>query len=481
MEYAQALESLSVVDPDHTAPSAGAALASPRNRHLLEYVSEDPFGAHVFPGDIPGYRPSRFLADLDAQLADSAPIHLWSYIPTCSYRCRFCQYPVVLVKGEPSVTARKAAEWVSLNIREARLWLERVPNLRTAPIGEFNVFGGTPSLLPPDAIAELLGFYRRNFNFTADTTIRFEGDPTTMTRELLEFLYEQGCTKLSCGVQSFDDPVLAQSGRPHTAETCLEFIANAQDIGFDWISVDLMYGLLDQTVASVERDLAYILKTGVTAVVCTKLHLKSYAETRTGVAGEKPAAWQIPAYRERLAEQGHRWPTLGEQYQMRDVLARGLTAGGYVEHPTMYFAQRGKGPEKWKSIMVDQDRQEAEVAIGLGGSSSCRTSEAITDVRWDAYTAAVSAGEVPLGSATRFDEAGQEARAIKMALSSCVPVSEALHRERFPGRSLFAEPWLSRFASLADRGLVTVDREAGRIALTEVGATLVEAVINTEL
>jgi oxygen-independent coproporphyrinogen-3 oxidase len=481
MEYEQALESLSVVDPDYPAPTAGDALASPANRHLLEYVSEDPFGAHVFPGDIADYRPSAFLRDLDAQLADSAPIHLWSYIPTCSYRCRFCQYPVVLVKGEPSVTARKAAEWVSLNIKEARLWLERVPNLRSVPIGEFNVFGGTPSLLPPSAIASLLDFYRENFNFTPDTAIRFEGDPTTLTPELLEFLYAQGCTKLSCGVQSFDDPVLEQSGRPHTAETCLAFIRNAQSIGFEWISVDLMYGLLDQTVASVERDLQVILDTGVTAVVCAKLHLKSYADTRTGVAGEKPAAWQIPSYRERLVSQGHRWPTLGEQYQMRDVLARGLSAGGYLEHPTMYFAQRGKGPEKWKSIMVDQDKQEAEVAIGLGGSSSCRASEAITDVRWDGYTRSVESGEVPLGSATRFDDAGREARAIKMALSSCQPLSETLHRSRFPGRSLFAEPWNGRFESLADRGLVTIDREAGEITLTEVGTTLVEAVINTEL
>jgi coproporphyrinogen III oxidase-like Fe-S oxidoreductase len=477
--YERALESLSVIDPAYPAPEVAEVLRAPGNEHLLDYVTEDPFGAHVFPGNIPDHPPESFLRDLDAQLAGSAPIHLWSYIPTCSYRCRFCQYPVVLVKGEPSVTERKAAQWVDLNVREARLWLEQVPNLASVPIGEYNVFGGTPSLLPQAAIAELLGFYRDNFAFTKDTAIRFEGDPTTMTRELLEFLYAQGCTKLSCGVQSFDDPVLEQSGRPHTAETCLEFIRNAQEIGFEWISVDLMYGLLDQTVASVERDLAYILDTGVTAVVCAKLHLKSYADTRTGVAGEKPAAWQIPEYRDRLVRQGHRWPTLGEQYQMRDVLARGLTAGGYVEHPTMYFAQRGKGPEKWKAIMVDQDKQEAEVAIGLGGSSSCRASEAITEVRWDGYTRAVESGAVPLGSATRFDADSREARAIKMALSSCRPVSDTLHRERFPGHSLFASPWRERFESLRDRGLVTIG--ADTVALTETGTTLVEAIINTEL
>jgi coproporphyrinogen III oxidase-like Fe-S oxidoreductase len=480
-KYERALESLHVVDDAYPVPHVADVLASPENRHLLEYVTEDPFGAHVFPGNVPGYRPDDFLADLDTQLADSKPIHLWSYIPTCSYRCRFCQYPVVLVKGQPDVVRSKAAKWADLNMLEAQLWLKKVPSLASVPIGEFNVFGGTPSLLPPEAIARLLGFYRQNFNFTPDTTIRFEGDPTTMTRELLACLAALGCTKVSCGVQSFNDRVLEQCGRPHTAETCLEFIRNAQRAGFEWISVDLMFGLLDQTVASVEQDLHHVAETGLTAVVCAKLHLRSYADTRTGVSGEKPAAWQIAGYRDRLARDGHHWPTLGEQYQMHEMLTQGLASNGYVEHPTMYFAQREKGPEKWKAIMVDQDKQEAEVAIGLGGSSSCRNSEAITMVSEDAYTRSIAAGIVPLGSAARFDEPSREARAIKMALSTCQPLSQRLHQQRFPGRSLFADPWHTKFQNMENRGLATLDHAAAEIALTEAGRTLVEAIINTEL
>jgi oxygen-independent coproporphyrinogen-3 oxidase len=476
-----ALESLRAVDPGYPEPAVCEVLAAPENGHLLEYVTEDPFGAHVFPGNIPGYRPADFLADLDAQLAGSAPIHLWCYIPTCSYRCRFCQYPVVLVKGQPDAVRRKAARWAELNMAEARLWLAQVPSLASVPVGEFNVFGGTPSLLPPDAIASLLGFYRQNFNFTQDTTIRFEGDPTSLTPEVLACLASAGCTKVSCGVQSFNDQVLEQCGRPHTARTCLEFIRNAQTAGFDWVSVDLMFGLLDQTVASVEQDLRQVVDAGLDAVVCAKLHLRSYTDTRTGVAGEKPAAWQIAGYRDRLAGDGHHWPTLGEQYQMHEILAGGLARSGYAEHPVMYFARRGQGPEKWKAIMADQDKQEAEVAIGLGGSSSCRASEAITLVGQDGYQRSVAAGIIPLDSATGFDAASREARAVKMALSTCQPLREDLHRQRFAGSSLFADPWLARFRSLERRGLATVDRAAGQIALTAAGGTLVEAIINTEL
>ena len=476
MDYAEALASLRLTDPSRDPAAVTDTLTAPENRRLLEYVVEDPFGAHVFPGNIPGHTPADFLADLDEQLATTAPIHLWSYIPTCAYRCRFCQYPVVLAKG-PGADA-KAAQWVDWNIKEARLWLAAVPNLRDAPVGEFNVFGGTPSLLPPDAIRRLLDFYRENFGFGPDTAIRFEGDPSTFTPAKLELLAGLGVTKLSSGVQSFDDKVLHECGREHSARMCVDFVRNAQRTGFDWVSIDLMYGLLDQTLDSVRRDLDTVLDLGITAVVCTKLHLKSYSDTRTGVAGVQPAAWQFPEYRDKLGRTGHRWPPLGEQYQMRELLTEGLRAAGYTEHPTMYFARAGRGPEEWKSIMVDQHRQEAEVAIGLGGSSSCRASEAITDVNWQHYTSAVDEGRIPLGSATRFSPAAQESRAVRMALSTLRPVRDDLHRARY-GRSLLAPPWRAQWDALAARGLVHVD-DTG-VTLTPAGEVLVEAIINTEL
>lgn len=479
--YRRALASLRRTDPAWPVPSVTDVLADPANRHLLEYVTEDPFGAHVFPGDVDDYPPENFLADLRAQLTATAPIHLWAYIPTCSYRCHFCQYPVVLVKGDGQAADDKAGQWVDWNIREARLWLRDVPALATAPIGEFNVFGGTPSLLPPDALRRLIGFYRENFAFGPDTAVRIEGDPTTLTPRKLELLAELGCTKISCGVQSFDDQVLRACGRRHSARSAVDFLNNAQQAGFEWISIDLMYGLLDQTVDSVRRDLDVLLEHRPTAVVCTKLHLKSYADTRTGVAGVQPAAWQFPDHRERLGRTGHHWPSLGEQYQMREILTEGLRGHGYTEHPTMYFARDGLGPETWKSLMVDQDKQEAEVAIGLGGSSNCRRSEAITDVNWKNYAAAVEAGRIPLRSATSFTPPAQEARAVKMALTSLRPLSDPLHRHRHDGHSLFTTPWRPRLASLATRGLLTLDEPAAEVRLTPNGETLVEAIINTEL
>ena len=166
---------------------------------------------------------------------------------------------------------------------------------------------------------------------------------------------------------------------------------------------------------------------------------------------------------------------------MRAVLADGLTRHGYAEHPTMYFHRREYPPERWKSIMVDQDKQEAEVAIGLGGSSSCGQSEAMTEVNPVRYTQAIEAGVLPLASATRFGDPARQARSIKMALSTVQPVRDDLYRERFAGKSLFARPWGPIFESLERRGLVTLDRREGTVTLTGEGVVLVEAIMNTEL
>ena len=216
-------------------------------------------------------------------------------------------------------------------------------------------------------------------------------------------------------------------------------------------------------------------------MVCTKLHLKSYTDTRTGVAGVQPAAWQLPDYRAKLVEDGHRWPTLGEQYQMREVLTEGLVRSGYREQPTMYFARGGLGPEKWKSIMVDQDKQEAEVAIGLGGSSSCRRSEAITDVNWKTLLRGRRGGPHPAGLGDPVLRGGAGGQGGQDG-----PVDAATSRRRAAPAAL--PRMLAVRRAVAGAGSVPLRNAAspsstrahGRSALTPQGEVLVEAIINSE-
>lgn len=475
----QALDQLNRLDPNYPVPEAVTVLNRQENRHLLEYVESDPFGAHVFPGNIDDYPITQFLDSLNHQLANGKAIHLWSYIPTCRYKCHFCQYPVEVVRGAGDKVNDKLSGWVDLNIKEAKLWLKQVPNLRDVPIGEFNVFGGTPSLLPNDLIEKLLSFYKDNFNFSESTLIRFEGEPRSMTRSQLETLHKLGCRKISFGTQSFNEDILTKSGRQHSYDDCVRVVRDAKEIGIDWVSVDLMYGLLDQRVSDVEQDIKLGRSLDVEAMVCTKLHLKSYSETRTGVTGKSGAAWQNPKFREKVAAAGGYWPGLGEQYQMREVITKQLD-GLYNEYPTMYFTKMGLEPERWKWLMVDQKTQRAEVAIGLGGSSSCEKSEAINIVHPTKYQESIDNGVLPIENTTGFTEIARKQRSIVMALSTLQPLRNDLFQERFPQDSIFDGQWKPVFESLQERGFLNIDDQQETVTLTTVGKTLVEAIINTE-
>src|SRR5262249_32180135 len=156
-----------------------------------------------------------------------------------------------------------------------------------------------------------------------------------------------------------------------------------------------------------------------------------------------PAPWQIEAFCQKLSRSGHCFPSLGKQYQMREEAVRLFNESDYREHPTMYFSKASSGPEKWKGLVVDQDKQYVEVGIGLGASSSSDWSEAnvITDPH--EYAEAIAAGVIPLTEVKGFNQSGREKRSVAMALSSCQPLYDSIHRERFPESSLFDNHWFA--------------------------------------
>jgi oxygen-independent coproporphyrinogen-3 oxidase len=438
----------------------------------------DAFGAHVFPGDLLAYPPARFLEELNRQLQDGHPIHLWVNVPVCEQRCHFCQFPVVTARhADPREAVLQ--RWLDANVKEVQLWLEAVPVLGQVPIGAFNILGGTPTLLSDEQLDALLYFYRKHFHFREDTSIRIEGTASTFSRARLEKLKHLGIRTVSAGAQSFDDAVLAAAHCIHTAADARSYLEQAHR-RFEGVDLDLIYGMAGQDVRGFLADVRSALAHGVTCLFMTKLHLRTFAEPRSAVSGAMPAVWQSPRARRKLEQQGHRWPSLGEQYQMREAAVGMLSGSHYQEHPTMYFHHPEHPPPAWKALMVDQDKQFADVGFGMGGSSSCMRAEAINATTESGYFGLLDQGRIPLGSARSFTDQGLLKKAVKMALTSCQPLEDSLFRERHPGQSLFEAPWRRVFERLERRALVEIDGLGRRIALTEVGRTLVEAIIHTE-
>ena len=476
----EALESLHDVDPDWPVSGVAQVLADPANDELLRHVSVDAF-THVFPGDQDDHPPSAFLADLDAELSQAPEFHLWAELPLCRYRCHFCQFPILVLGRDGDRAAQVARRWVDANIAEARLWLDAVPALRRTPVGEFCLFGGTPTAVPTGELERLVDFYTDAFRFTATSSLRAEGSPDSLDDEVLHALATMGFDVLTYGIQSFDDDLLALANRRHTGAQAAAGVGAARRAGFDRVDADLVWGLPGQTVSGFVADVRRMIDLDFDTIVAIKLHLRSFHDVDSAIGHVSPAPWEDPAVRARIAGSGRAWPTLGRQYQMREAAVSLLGDAGHYEHPTTYFPKRSRGAERWRALNLDQDKQYPQVGIGLGGYTWSARSEANTVEDPTGYLRQVAAGRIPLTSVTRISAAGRVVRAVRMALSTCQPLTETDHRRRFPDDSLLTARWAAVFDDLAGRGLVEVDRAEGRITLTPPGRTLVEAVINTAI
>ncbi|MET7361191.1 radical SAM protein [Streptomyces sp. NPDC005562] len=475
----KALSSLSEIDPAYPVPRVSSLLSEERNNELLGYLQAEAF-THVFTGDVES-DPQQFFRVLDRELREAPSFHLWVDIPLCRYRCHFCQFPTLVTSSRPEVADATARRWVDANIKEARSWVEAVPALRTTPVGEFCLFGGTPSILPPHEIERLVNFYRETFAFDERTSMRAEGSPDSLTEEILGTLRDARFTALSYGIQSLDDRLLEVANRRHTGDQALQVRAAAERLGFTRVDGDLVWGLPGQTVTGFLDDIDRLIEARFSTIVAIKLHLQSFHDVEAAIGHVSPAPWEDPRVREQLAQRGFLWPSLGQQLQMREAAVDRLAAAGYYEHPTTYFPQRDVGPELWRSLNLDQDKQVPQVGIGLGAYSWCGDAEANAVAAPAKYLGLVEKGEIPLENVTTVSAEHREVRAVQMALSTCQPLLEEVHRSRFPGSSLLSGRWGAMFDSLADRGLVRIDRGDSSITLTEAGATLVEAIINTQL
>ncbi|MFH8347381.1 radical SAM protein [Streptomyces sp. NPDC018045] len=478
-DRSEALCSLSAIDPEYPAPRVSSLLSDERNDELLGYLQAEAF-THVFTGDVES-GPQQFFHDLDRELREAPSFHLWVDIPLCRYRCHFCQFPTLVTSSRAETADATARRWVDANIEEAKAWVAAVPALRTTPVGEFCLFGGTPSVLPAGEIERLVHFYRETFAFDEQTSMRAEGSPDSLTQEILSTLRGSGFTALSYGIQSLDNRLLAVANRRHTGEQALEVRAAAGRSGFTRVDGDLVWGLPGQTVAGFLDDIDRLIEARFSTIVAIKLHLRSFHDVESAIGHVSPAPWEDPRVREQLALRGFRWPSLGQQMQMREGAVDRLAAAGYYEHPTTYFPRRDVGPELWRSLNLDQDQQVPQVGIGLGAYSWCGDAEANAVAAPAEYLARVEKGEIPLENVTTVSADHREVRAVEMALSTCQPLLEEVHRSRFPHSSLLSGRWGAKFGSLADRGLMRIDRRAGSVTLTEAGATLVEAIMNTQL
>ncbi len=180
---------------------------------------------------------------------------LYIHIPFCPRKCYYCDFNSYVL--EPEIVE----DYLRALASEIDAWGRRICRECEGPPAVQTVFfgGGTPTTLPAGRIGEILKGLRRWFRFDAGAEITVEANPGTMDAGKFAGLKDLGVTRLSMGIQSFDDRFLKELGRVHTASEAMEAFRLARAAGFENLSFDLIFALPRQTLSHWQETLTQAL------------------------------------------------------------------------------------------------------------------------------------------------------------------------------------------------------------------------------
>jgi len=202
---------------------------------------------NYFVSNYPPYsfwKPERIgelLAALDRPPTPATPLGIYLHIPFCRKRCHFCYFKVYTDKDSAAIRGYIDAAIQELSVYAAKPVIGgRKPN--------FVYFGGgTPSYLSVEQLKHLTGAMKALLPWDEVEEVTFEAEPGTLTDHKLKAIREVGVTRLSLGVENFDDHILEINGRAHHSKEIARAYSYAREIGFPQINIDLIAGMVEET------------------------------------------------------------------------------------------------------------------------------------------------------------------------------------------------------------------------------------------
>ena len=161
---------------------------------------------------------------------------LYLHIPYCLHKCGYCDFNSHPENQEESI------HYVDALLNELRAYSSKKYTVSTVFIG-----GGTPTILLPSQLKQILDTVQQNFNLTSDCEITIEANPATLKLQTLQEIRTAGYNRISIGVQSFDEKELKLLERVHTEGEIHSTIQQARSAQFENLSIDLMFALPHQT------------------------------------------------------------------------------------------------------------------------------------------------------------------------------------------------------------------------------------------
>jgi oxygen-independent coproporphyrinogen-3 oxidase len=381
---------------------------------------------------------------LERSPVPGTPLGLYLHIPFCRKRCHFCYFRVYTDKN-----AQEVGEYLDVLAREWELYAT-LPAFAGRPLDFVYFGGGTPSFLSTRQLQGLVQRLNSVSSWADAEEITFECEPGTLTETKLSAIRAMGVTRLSLGVENFDDRILELNGRAHRSPEIFRAYGFARSLGFPQINVDLIAGMLGETDdnwrACVQKTLEldpdsitiYQMELPYNTTISSDL-LKGKGQFRDPVANwSTKRRWVAEAF-EALEQAGY---TIGSAYTaVRD-------------------------PSRTKFVYRDRLWEGADLA-GLGVASFGHVNGVHVQNfdTWETYNAAVGRDEIPLNRAYRPTDEERMIREFVLQLKrgSIQPAYfrdkygvDVLSRFREPLASLQSDGFLPR----ADQECVALSRQA---------------------
>ena len=199
---------------------------------------------------VSNYPPFAFWNEADVACVESmlnspspgnAPLGLYYHVPFCRKRCHFCYFRVYTDKNTGEVR-----RYLESTLKELRQY-SKSPYLK-GRLPKFVYFGGgTPSYLSAKDLLSLTDEMKSILSWDEAEEVTFECEPGTLTEKKLQVIKDIGVTRLSLGIENFDDHILETNGRAHRSGEVFRAYEFARGLGFDNINVDLISGMLEET------------------------------------------------------------------------------------------------------------------------------------------------------------------------------------------------------------------------------------------
>ena len=289
---------------------------------------------------------------------------LYIHIPFCLSKCPYCDF-------YSSTSLSALPYFLDTLFKEMAMVRNDFNSFDTVYIG-----GGTPSLLTPQQLENILVKIRQNFNLTGNTEITIEANPADLNQSSLESMRETGINRVNIGVQSFDQEVLGFLGRRHSVQQAILAIEASKKAGFHNIGLDLIYGTPGQTIESWSNTLEQAVAFAPEHLSCYQLTLEA-----TTPLGKKLQAGEFSIPGEEL------------QYEFFMRTSQFLQEAGYIHYEVSNFK---KGTDL--ASRHNQKYWDHSPYLGLGPAAHSFKNNR----RWwnhrsiDQYIAAVNAGNLPV-------------------------------------------------------------------------------------